>query len=94
VHASQCGLAAAQFFYVGTILNRDLTVTGNKERKKEEGKRKRKRKREKEEEKGREEGEGREKVKRGRRRKSSYDFEKIYVGIDKLPEVGSFSMLG
>jgi len=45
VHAAPRDLAAAQFFYVGAILNRDPTVRGNKERKKEEGKRKRKRKR-------------------------------------------------
>jgi len=37
VHAAPRGLAAAQFFYVGAILNRDPTVRGKKERKKEEG---------------------------------------------------------
>jgi len=45
VHAAPRGLAAAQLFYVGAILNRDPTVRGKKERNKEEGKRKRKRKR-------------------------------------------------
>jgi len=34
VHAAPRGLAAAQFFYVGAILNRDPTVRGKEERKK------------------------------------------------------------
>ena len=57
-----------QFFYVGTILNRDPTVTGEKkkrngeERKKERGREEKEK--EKEEEKGVDEGEG--KGKRGR----------------------------
>jgi len=75
VHATPRGVAAAQFFYVGVILNRDLMVRGKKERKKEEGKRKRKRKRKRgrEGERGRRRrGEGKEREKE----KEELSFEK------------------